>query len=797
MNRPGADVIRGRWVGRAAVCRMTGLRRRPAPLSGRGRHWCARTATPRGSGARAHAAPPPRQGVVHTVAVKIKLGASARSASRTTASSSPTPAPAAAAGPSRRSACTTPRPTQRHRDRLRARAVLAGRRRAADRARAGAPQGDRRLAEVQGPAGRRGHAEAAAGRRPTSARRTRPPLAAIGGDDAGRGHHAAQGEAGRASRRRPRRRAERRPTPGRGLSVLEEALEHLVKGIVDHPDDVRVDMTTGRRGRTLQVRVHPDDLGKVIGRGGRTATALRTVVSRRRRPRRPGRRRRHRPLTSTPIRRCRTRHGPGRHRPRPTASSGEVTVAGPTPTTRTRRFARRARPRCRRPGRAGAAARHGPRRRRSGGRWCVALRGRRTTGPPPRRCADALLVRSPSCRREPTIRRVPRPPAGRPATRSTATATVLGAVADVLHLPRRDRCCIVAGPDGTAETGAVRRGDRARGRPGRPARFVDRPAATACSLPIRRPDRRLSIADAHRRRHDLPGVPRRRCGSRCWAGRSRDGLIGLAVHDLRDWTHRPAPHRRRLPVRRRRRHGDEAGVWGGRWTTVAPDRGAGCRRSSCRRRRAAVHPAAAAELAAAGHGWCSPAAATRASTSGSSRTPASRMPVRELSIGDYVLAGGEAAVLVMVEAVARLLPGVLGNPASAGDDSFGAGASRAARVPASTPGRSSTGTLGAGGAALGHHGAIARWRRDEALRRTARDRPDLVAALDPARLDAATGRSWPLRLVTARPGRRRSRPDADFASGRPSGRLERLPCESAPRSCRGGPPCRSTAATHA
>jgi predicted RNA-binding protein YlqC (UPF0109 family) len=61
--------------------------------------------------------------------------------------------------------------------------------------------------------------------------------------------------------------------------VLETALEHLVKGIVDNPDDVHVDLVTGRRGRILEVRVHPDDLGKVIGRGGRTAKALRTVMA--------------------------------------------------------------------------------------------------------------------------------------------------------------------------------------------------------------------------------------------------------------------------------------------------------------------------------------------------------------------------------------------------------------------------------------------------------------------------------------------------------------------------------------
>jgi hypothetical protein len=61
--------------------------------------------------------------------------------------------------------------------------------------------------------------------------------------------------------------------------VLENALEHLVKGIVDNPDDVDVELVTGRRGRTLEVRVHPDDLGKVIGRNGRTAKALRTVMA--------------------------------------------------------------------------------------------------------------------------------------------------------------------------------------------------------------------------------------------------------------------------------------------------------------------------------------------------------------------------------------------------------------------------------------------------------------------------------------------------------------------------------------
>ena len=60
--------------------------------------------------------------------------------------------------------------------------------------------------------------------------------------------------------------------------VLDDALGHLVRGIVDHPEDVSVTERAQRRGCTLKVRVNPDDMGRVIGRSGRTATALRTVI---------------------------------------------------------------------------------------------------------------------------------------------------------------------------------------------------------------------------------------------------------------------------------------------------------------------------------------------------------------------------------------------------------------------------------------------------------------------------------------------------------------------------------------
>ncbi len=120
-----------------------------------------------------------------------------------------------------------------------------------------------------------------------------------------------------------------------------------------------------------------------------------------------------------------------------------------------------------------------------------------------------------------------------------------------------------------------------------------------------------------------------------------------------------------------------------------------------------------------------------------------RMPVDEVSIGDYVLSGGEPAVLVMVDAVGRLLPGVLGNAESAADDSFGAGAGPMDGLlegPSYTRPRVWRGREVPPVLLSGDHAAIARWRRDQALRRTAALRPDLAARLaaGPAseRLDA-------------------------------------------------------------
>ncbi|MFM6971111.1 MAG: RNA-binding protein [Rhodoluna sp.] len=61
--------------------------------------------------------------------------------------------------------------------------------------------------------------------------------------------------------------------------MLAAALEHLVKGIVDNPDEATVTERSTSKGDLLEVHVHPDDLGRVIGRNGRTAKSLRTVVN--------------------------------------------------------------------------------------------------------------------------------------------------------------------------------------------------------------------------------------------------------------------------------------------------------------------------------------------------------------------------------------------------------------------------------------------------------------------------------------------------------------------------------------
>ena len=109
------------------------------------------------------------------------------------------------------------------------------------------------------------------------------------------------------------------------------------------------------------------------------------------------------------------------------------------------------------------------------------------------------------------------------------------------------------------------------------------------------------------------------------------------------------------------------------------------------------------------------------------------MPMTVVSVGDYVLGGGEVAVLVMVEAIARLVPGVIGNADSLVEESHEDGLLEypVFTKPLLWRGRGIPDVL-----LSGHHGQIARFRRDERLRRTASRRPDMIARLDPAGLDA-------------------------------------------------------------
>ncbi|GAA4074774.1 tRNA (guanosine(37)-N1)-methyltransferase TrmD [Actinomadura miaoliensis] len=216
----------------------------------------------------------------------------------------------------------------------------------------------------------------------------------------------------------------------------------------------------------------------------------------------------------------------------------------------------------------------------------------------------------------------------------------------------------------------------------------------------------------------------------------RTGLLDVHVHDLRQWTHDRHRTVDDTP------YGGGPGMvmkpepWGEALDTIAPPGGPAPRLIVPTPSGRPFTQAMAAELAA--EPWllfaCGRYEGIDSRVVDEART---RMPVDEVSLGDFVLAGGEVAVLVIVEAVGRLLPGVLGNADSVADDSFAPGAMESLlegpvyTKPPVWRGRSVPDVL-----LSGHHGAIARWRRDEALRRTVRNRPELAARLDPATLDA-------------------------------------------------------------
>ena len=135
----------------------------------------------------------------------------------------------------------------------------------------------------------------------------------------------------------------------------------------------------------------------------------------------------------------------------------------------------------------------------------------------------------------------------------------------------------------------------------------------------------------------------------------------MHVHDLREWTddvHRTVDD---APVRRRAGHGDAPGAVG---AALDARRAAAGDRAAARRAdavRAAVQPGPTRGAGRPSRGWSSRCGRYEGIDARVVERARRRMPVDEVSIGDYVLAGGEAAVLVMVEAVARLLPGFMGN----------------------------------------------------------------------------------------------------------------------------------------
>jgi tRNA (guanine37-N1)-methyltransferase len=218
-------------------------------------------------------------------------------------------------------------------------------------------------------------------------------------------------------------------------------------------------------------------------------------------------------------------------------------------------------------------------------------------------------------------------------------------------------------------------------------------------------------------------------------GRAIDaGLLDLAVHDLRDWTHDVHQAVDDAP------YGGGPGmvmrpqVWGEALDAVIGEDPA---------RLVVPTPAGRPFTQATAQAWATEARLVFACGryEGIDQrvvdSYAELMPVDEVSIGDYVLVGGEVAVLVMVEAVVRLLPGVLGNPVSAQEDSFSDGLLEgpAYTRPVSWRGLDVPDVLRSG-----NHAAIARWRRDRALERTAARRPDLLTALPEGALDAADRR---------------------------------------------------------
>ena len=330
---------------------------------------------------------------------------------------------------------------------------------------------------------------------------------------------------------------------------------------------------------------------------------------------------------------------------------------------------------------------------------------RSPTATRPRPLAASLLFADGPGRRDSRgPRRVLRPPARRPGgVRRRRHATWAGEVAGPWAEPRT--CCGCAPP--TAARRWCRSWPRWCPRSTSPADGSSSPTAPAWSAVRRGRGRRPMRLDYLTIFPDylaplqlsLPGKA------------VESGLLEVHVHDLRDWTHDRHRTVDDTPYGGGAGHGDEAGAVGrgvrraGRSTArtidlhhaVAVSGSTSARRRSCR----------------PGRGWSSRAAATRASTSACSTTPRDRARSREISLGDYVLNGGEVAALAITEAVVRLLPGFMGNAESLVEESHRR--SGLLEYPVYTKPPRLGGPRGPRRCCgRGDHGAIARWRHDQA-----------------------------------------------------------------------------------
>jgi tRNA (guanine37-N1)-methyltransferase len=207
------------------------------------------------------------------------------------------------------------------------------------------------------------------------------------------------------------------------------------------------------------------------------------------------------------------------------------------------------------------------------------------------------------------------------------------------------------------------------------------------------------------------------------------GILGLGVHDLRDWTHDRHRTVDDTP------YGGGAGMvmkpepWGEALDDLVPDGGptpllvvpspAGVRFSQ----------PLAHELA--GRDWLLFACGRYEGIDARVvEHAAARMDVLEVSLGDYVLNGGEVAALAITEAVVRLLPGVLGNPESLREESHGTELDGLLEYPVFTKPASWRGLDVPPVLLSGHHGEVDKWRLEQARRRTAERRPDLIEGLN-------------------------------------------------------------------